>query len=138
MRTADRQPTADPCHPAGLRATRRLVLDRRGILVSRALTALQVPWERIPGARIDNDQIALAVEPDEVLTFGPFAGPNGAGPAERAGQIAAAMCWFREQALAAGRTGADRHVTPNPVALVGLVCYGLLLGAALWWHSRYG
>ena len=120
------------------RISRRLVLDRQGILVFRRLTALYVPWERIPGVRLDGDQIALAVEPDEVFMFGPLADPDRAGPEARAERVAAVMCWLRERALAAGHTHASRYTTVHPVAVAAVVGYAAVVAAALWWHSRYG
>jgi hypothetical protein len=107
----------------------------RGLLRNR-----RVPWERVHGARIDEDHVVvIAHEPADLVFLGPFGrGPWPAGApddATVATQVAALAEHLRERALSGGVHGGGPATSPGPGAL-GVVLFAAVAAATLWWHTQ--
>ena len=101
------------------RWNRRVVADRRSVVVPGPWRTYEVPWQAVHGVRRDGDRLALAWA-DVAVVVGPFAGDGGAdATAERAGGALAAL---RERAAALAAPDApDAPVVSRQSPLVGLV-----------------
>jgi hypothetical protein len=114
------------------RSGQELRLSHEHLEVVGAWNTLQVPWERLHGARRDGEVLLLAWEPDFVIALGPLEleGPSQ-GPEAVAQTVGATVVRMRERALAVGHP--NRQIRRLPGSARGLfAAYGLLCLAALW------
>lgn len=113
------------------RSGQQVRLTQHQLEISGPWTTVQIPWDRVHGARRDGEALLLAWEPDTVLELGPLELVGSSLPAEDvAKKVGAAVSGLRERAVAAGQT--HREVgTLGGSARRALAVYGLLCATAL-------